>query len=359
MVNREFWNRRKVFITGHTGFMGGWLSSLLLECGAEISGYALAPPTNTNFFEAVGMERRLASHMIGDVRDATTLAEALYDAKPDIVFHLAAQPLVRLAHSEPKQTFDTNIMGTVNLLEAVRKCPSVAATLVITTDKVYRNIGTHVPYSEDDTLGGKEPYSASKAAAELVLDAYRHSYFQDTGLAAIRAGNIFGGGDWAADRLVPDAVRGFTGGAPLTLRNPASTRPWQHVLDPLPGYLTLAEKLQNDPEAFSSGWNFGPELDDCKPVSVLANLLKNSWGDGAEIIVEPGDGVFEEQFLSLDSRKAKSELNWTSRWRLSEAVEHAMRWYKCHHRNDAVALWDLTRAQCQQILGEHILKDTA
>jgi CDP-glucose 4,6-dehydratase len=354
MANPKFWCNRKVFITGHTGFMGGWLSSLLLECGAEVSGYALAPPTNPSFFDAVGLKARLNSHVTGDVRDVDGLAKAVYAAQPDIVFHLAAQPLVRLAHSEPQQTFDTNIMGTVNLLEAVRACPSVAATLVVTTDKVYRNIGTHTPYVEDDVLGGKEPYSASKAGAEFVLDAYRHSYLKDTGLAAIRAGNIFGGGDWAPDRLVPDAVRGFTGGKPLTLRNPASTRPWQHVLDPLPGYLTLAEKLQNSPTEYSSGWNFGPELSDCKPVSELSMLLKSAWGEGAEIIVEPGDGVFEEKFLSLDSGKAKSELAWTPGWPLAKAVKEAVAWYKCYYENNTAALWDLTRAQCRQIL-----KDTA
>tara|TARA_R110001606_G_scaffold240012_1_gene388093 strand:- start:211 stop:1275 length:1065 start_codon:yes stop_codon:yes gene_type:complete len=354
MASSEFWQNRKVFITGHTGFMGGWLSSLLLECGAKVSGYALAPPTDPSFFNAIGLEARLASHVIGDVRDADTLAKAVSAAQPEIVFHLAAQPLVRLAHSEPQQTFDTNIMGTVNLLEAVRACPSVAATLVVTTDKVYRNIGTHTPYVEDDVLGGKEPYSTSKAAAELVLDAYRYSYFQNSGLAAIRAGNIFGGGDWAADRLVPDAVRGFTGGEPLSIRNPASTRPWQHVLDPLPGYLTLAERLHETPTEYSSGWNFGPELSDCKPVSELAHLLKSSWGAGANIVLEPGDGVFEEKFLSLDSSKAKARLGWTPSRSLDQGVTDAVAWYKCHYENDAAALWDLTRAQCRQIL-----KDTA
>ena len=354
MANPEFWHSRKVFITGHTGFMGGWLSSLLLECGAEVSGYALDPPTDPSFFEAVGLKSHLTSHIISDVRDADALKKAIRAARPEIVFHLAAQPLVRLAHSEPQQTFDTNIMGTVNLLEAVRACPSVAATLVVTTDKVYRNVGTHTPYVEDDVLGGKEPYSASKAAAELVLDAYRHSYFQDTGLAAIRAGNIFGGGDWAADRLVPDAVRGFTGGQPLTLRNPSSTRPWQHVLDPLPGYLTLAERLFDTPIPYSSGWNFGPELSDCKPVSELSELLKSSWGNGADIVVEAGDGVFEEKFLSLDSSKAKAKLGWEPSWSLAEAVGHAVQWYKCHYEHDAATLWELTRAQCRQILEDTV-----
>ena len=354
MIRPEFWQGRRVFITGHTGFMGGWLSSLLLECGAEVFGYALAPPTDPSFFNATGLESRLASHIIGDVRNAAALEKAVKSARADIIFHLAAQPLVRFAHHNPQQTFDTNIMGTVNLLEAVRACTAVAATLVVTTDKVYRNVGTHTPYVEDDPLGGKEPYSSSKAATELVLDAYRHSYFEGKGLAAIRAGNIFGGGDWAAERLVPDAIRGFTGGDPLSLRNPASTRPWQHVLDPLPGYLTLAENLYEYPQHYSCGWNFGPELADCKSVSELSRLLKSAWGDGVEINIEPGDGVFEEKFLSLDSGKAKADLGWNPSWSLEEAVNHAVAWYKCHYGGDRNALWSLTRAQCQKIL-----KDTA
>lgn len=355
MVDAAFWQGRQVFITGHTGFMGGWLASLLLGLGAKVSGYALAPQDGSGFFEATDLGSRLQESVIGDVRDTGALEAALVGASPSVVFHLAAQPLVRRAYSEPEFTFGTNVMGTVNLLEAVRRCPSVKAVLVVTTDKVYANMNTTHPYCETDRLGGREPYSASKAAAEMVVDAYRHSYFVPpgagdggVGLAAIRAGNIFGGGDWAADRIVPDAVRSFQAGRPLVLRNPASTRPWQHVLDPLPGYLRLAENLCADPAAFSEGWNFGPIVDDCRPVGTLARLLGDAWGEGAEVRVEPDNRIFEEQLLALDSAKAGRRLGWTPRWNLETAVARTVEWYKAYYSRDDV--WALTQSQCATLM---------
>lgn len=354
MVDPSFWHGRKVLVTGHTGFMGGWLSSFLLRYGANVTGYSLAPPTSPSFFEATSLGERLAASIIGDIRHGDTLAAAFDAAQPSIVFHLAAQPLVRRANAEPHLTFDTNIMGTVNVLETVRKCNAVRAVLVVTTDKVYRNNNWCWPYRENDPLGGREPYSASKAAVEIVLDAYRNAYFESLrtdnggiGLAAIRAGNIFGGGDWAAGRIVPDAVRSFNAGNALVLRNPDSTRPWQHVLDPLPGYLMLAEKLCEFPRAYSDGWNFGPEVIDCRPVSALGALLHQAWGGDARIEIEPDNRIFEEQHLTLDSSKATHELAWQPKWRLETAVARAVEWYKMFYSDRD--LWALTESQCAEI----------
>jgi CDP-glucose 4,6-dehydratase len=355
MADLSFWGGRKVFLTGHTGFMGGWLSSFLLRHGAEVTGYSLDPPTTPSFFEATSLGERLAASIIGDIRHRDALAEAMDAAQPSIVFHLAAQPLVRRAYAEPHLTFDTNMMGTVNVLEAARACGSVKAVLAVTTDKVYRNNNQCWPYRENDPLGGREPYSASKAAAEIVLDAYRNAYFgslrgddSGIGLAAIRAGNIFGGGDWGVDRLVPDAVRSFSAGSALVLRNPGFTRPWQHVLDPLPGYLILAERLYKSPSAYSDGWNYGPAVQDCRPVSELTELLRQAWGGDARVEIETDSRIFEEQLLALDSSKAAHRLDWTPKWPLETAVARTVDWYKAFYENGD--LWALSQAQCAEIM---------
>lgn len=339
------WRDRRVFVTGHTGFMGGWLCTYLMTLGAEVHGYALMPPTKPSFFDATQLGDRLSGSTIGDVRDAGALDAAVQAARPEIIFHLAAQPLVRAAHADPTETFSTNVLGTVNLLEAARRLPEISAILVVTTDKVYQNNNWHWPYRESDALGGKEPYSASKAATEVVVAAYRDSYFagRAVGVATIRAGNIIGGGDWAANRLVPDAIRSFAEARPLVLRHPNATRPWQHVLDPLPGYLTLAERLAERPDAFSCGWNFGPSIEDCRPVEEVAARLASAWGDGASVEVEPADGIFEEKFLALDSNKAAAELGWSARWRLAMAIDMAAHWYKAHAQG--ADLWTLTQQQ--------------
>jgi CDP-glucose 4,6-dehydratase len=328
--------------------MGGWLAALLTRRGARVHGYALPAAPGPSFFEAAGLSDKIASSTYGDIRDLPALTEAMGQASPSIVFHLAAQALVRRAHSEPLETFSTNVMGTANVLEAMRDVPGIAAAIVVTTDKVYRNLDRDEPYGETDELGGKEPYSASKAASEFVVDAWRHSYLDaaGVGVATIRAGNIFGGGDWAADRLVPDAIKGFEAGKPLCLRNPHSTRPWQHVLDPLPGYLTLAELLAGDRKAFAGGWNFGPSAGDCRPVGELAQFLAREWGEGAEVRVEGGDGIFEERLLALDSGKAATRLGWTPRWGLEQAVIEAIAWYRAHR--EGADMWDFTQRQISE-----------
>ena len=355
MTDRSLWTGRKVFITGHTGFMGGWLSTYLLGMGAEVTGFALEAPTTPSFFEATSLGDKLAASVIGDIRHPDTLGAAMAAAQPSVVFHLAAQALVRPAYAEPHLTFETNIMGTVNVLEAVRACSTVQAVVAVTTDKVYRNTGQIWAYRENEELGGREPYSASKAGSEIVLDAYRNAYLgslktdnSGVGLAAIRAGNIFGGGDWAADRLVPDAIRGFSEGAPLVLRNPAFTRPWQHVLGPLPGYLTLAERLCATPSTYSEGWNFGPPPEDGVPVLQLAELMQAAWGHDARVEVEPDTRIFEEQLLNVDSAKAAHQLNWTPKWTLETAISRTVEWYKAFYQDQDV--WALSQAQCTEIM---------
>lgn len=355
MPSPTFWQHKNVFLTGHTGFMGGWLSSLLLQLGARVTGYALAAPTEPSFCAAVNLVDRINQSVIGDIRDLDRLTAALTAAAPEVVFHLAAQPLVLLANAEPALTYSVNVMGTVHLLEAARKAPSVKAIIVVTTDKVYRNHNRVWPYRESDTLGGIEPYSSSKACAEHVLDAYRNVYFRSLdddrpgiGLASIRAGNVIGGGDWAADRLVPDAIRAFQQGNALTLRHPASTRPWQHVLDPLPGYLTLAERLVRAPAAFSTGWNFGPATSDAQPVGTVAQRMADLWGDGAKIVIQNDARIFEEILLALDSSKAQAELKWQPAWPLDRALERTIGWYKDFYAGKDV--WALTQRQIADLL---------
>ncbi len=342
-LDNSYWHNRRVFVTGHTGFMGGWLCSYLQTRGAVVHGYALTPPTTPSFFATVGLGDRIASSTIGDIRDLPGLSAALKAANPEIIFHLAAQPLVLAAHADPVETFSTNVMGSVNLLEAARGLPGLKAVLLVTTDKVYANNNGDWPYREADTLGGKEPYSASKAASELVITAYQNSYFPELGIASLRVGNIIGGGDWAANRLIPDAIRGFAKNQPLVLRNPSATRPWQHVLDPLPGYLALAEKLVENGRAYSGGWNFGPWQTDCRPVSDVATMLATEWGEGADVEIKPNSEIFEEKLLSLDSAKAISELGWSPRWPLQKALGQVVQWYKACDRDED--MWAVTQSQ--------------
>jgi CDP-glucose 4,6-dehydratase len=340
-----FWQGRRVFLTGHTGFMGGWLSAFLVERGARVFGYGLEPESDPSFFAATELGTRIERSSISDIRDLGSLVEAMSDTEPEIVFHLAAQSLVRRAHAEPVETFSTNVMGTANLLEAVRRSPRAKAVLVVTTDKVYRNESRSEPYAEDDRLGGREPYSASKAACELVVDAWRHSYLRTSGVgvATVRAGNIFGGGDWAADRLVPDAMRRFGAGEPLALRHPEATRPWQHVLEPLPGYLVLAERLAVRPDEFAEAWNFGPSLESCRPVGEVARLLAEAWGRGAEVRVEEADDIFEEKLLSISSDKARDRLEWRPQLSLRDAIARTVDWYRACERG--ADMWSTTLQQ--------------
>lgn len=338
-----WWKDRRVFVTGHTGFMGGWLCSYLLSEGAIVTGYALEPITNPSFFETASLDDHMSLSVIGDVRDFNALSNAISTADPEVIFHLAAQPLVLTAHENPVDTFETNVMGTVNVMQAARELKNLSAMLLVTTDKVYQNKNWHWPYRESDPLGGKEPYSASKAASEHVISAYAKSYFSDIGVAALRVGNIIGGGDWAANRLVPDAIRQFSEGSSLSIRNPQSTRPWQHVLDPLPGYLKLARALSQNGKKFSGGWNFGPAQADCQSVDLVADQLANAWGDGARVEVKQTSTVFEETLLSLDSSKAHALLDWAPKWDLSLAVDALVKWHKAQINNED--MWTITQSQ--------------
>ena len=352
-INPGFWNGRRVFVTGHTGFMGSWLCLWLKRLGADVSGYALAPPTEPSLYASLSLGDRMNS-VIADIRDLGRFTNAMKDCAPDLVFHLAAQPLVGTAHRDPVETFETNVMGTVNLLQAIRATPTVKGALIVTTDKVYENQEWAWGYRETDPLGGHEPYGVSKACAELAVNAFRHSYFSDDrnlGIATIRAGNIIGGGDWAESRLVPDAVRAFHAGTPLSLRNPSATRPWQHVLDPLRGYLMLAEHLTEDPGQYSGPWNFGPTEEDSLPVSEIATELTRLWGNGADWTV-PGDVASsaatttakESQQLILSSSQAINRLNWRPIWRIHRALSASVEWYKAH-----IADQDLYGLSMQQI----------
>jgi CDP-glucose 4,6-dehydratase len=329
-IDRDFWSSKRVLVTGHTGFMGGWLAVVLAEFGATVYGYSLAPPTTPSFFEMVGVGRIIAGDVRADVRDRETLRHALREYAPDIVLHLAAQPIVREALRNPLETLDTNVMGTVNVLEAARVEAGVRALIIVTSDKVYDNVEWEWEYREDDRLGGREPYGVSKACAELVVNAYRSSFMTraGTGLATVRAGNIIGGGDWGCDRLVPDMVRAFSTGTVLRVRNPNATRPWQHVLEPVHGYLLLAQKLFADPQAFSSGWNLGPSRADNKPVSWLADTCAQLWGGGARWETDSSEHPYEAMRLGVTCAKAELSLGWRPRWRLDEALPRTINWYR-------------------------------
>jgi len=328
-MNRLFWKNKRVFLTGHTGFKGGWLALWLTDMGAEVHGYSLEPPTEPNLFSAADVERCLASSTIADLRDPVALAQAMADASPDIVFHLAAQPLVRHSYVDPVQTYAVNVMGTVNLFEAVRKCGTVKAVVNITTDKCYENREWVWPYRESDAMGGFDPYSSSKGCAELVTSAYRRSFFEAGGvyLASARAGNVIGGGDWAKDRLIPDFLRAIDADQVLSIRSPNATRPWQHVLEPLSGYLMLGEALHEGQNEIAEGWNFGPDEIDARPVQWIVEQLcalvpGASWE--CDAVPQPHEG----NSLKLDSSKAKLVLRWKPRWNLGEALAMTLSWHQ-------------------------------
>jgi len=326
-----FWAGRRVLITGHTGFKGGWLAAWAKRLGALPSGFALAPTGQQNLCEAAGIERQVAGRR-GDIRDAAALEGALREARPEIVLHLAAQSLVRPSYADPVVTFATNVMGTVNLLQAVRATPSVRAVIVVTSDKCYENREDGRAYGEDDPLGGHDPYSASKACAEIVTSAWRRSFLgtgdRPVALASVRAGNVIGGGDWSEDRLVPDFVRAMTSGTGFEIRNPTATRPWQHVLEPISGYLTLAEKLCAEGAGVAEAWNFGPDPADCRPVSYLAERMTGLWSNGAGWSPQPGRHPHEAHFLMVDSTKARARLGWRPRLGLDRALDWTVDWYR-------------------------------
>ncbi|MGE5652206.1 MAG: CDP-glucose 4,6-dehydratase [Bacillota bacterium] len=331
---------RPVLVTGHTGFKGSWLALWLARLGARVTGYALAPDTTPNLFTLSRVQETVHRHIVADVRDGAALAAAVQAAAPEVVFHLAAQPLVRLSYREPAATWATNVMGTVHLLEAVRSCPSVRAVVVVTTDKCYENREWPWGYRENDPLGGADPYSASKAGAELVVQSYRKSYFAAGGplLASARAGNVIGGGDWSDDRLLPDAARAVARRQPLLIRNPAATRPWQHVLESLHGYLLLAARLLDGDRTFADAFNFGPDAADNLSVAEVLTRLQRHWPELAwQMDPQAGAAPREAGFLYLDSSKARRLLDWTPTWDLARGLEQTARWYRAVAENPSRA----------------------
>ncbi|MBF9020222.1 CDP-glucose 4,6-dehydratase [Rhodobacterales bacterium HKCCA1058] len=328
-INSRFWLGKRVLLVGHTGFKGSWLSLWLQSMGACLSGIALNPPMKPALFEcarvAEGME-----HRILDIRDFASVKGHLDEFQPEIIIHMAAQPLVRYSYKEPVETYAVNVMGTVHVLEAARKASSVKVVINVTTDKCYENHEWVWGYRENDPMGGHDPYSSSKGCSELVTSAYRSSFFDQDGiaLASVRAGNVIGGGDWAADRLIPDILRALEAKIPVVIRSPNAIRPWQHVLEPLSGYLMLAQALYEEGKKFSSSWNFGPNDEDAKPVQWIVEQMTSRWGGGATWIQDTGDNPHEANYLKLDISKAKGELGWKPVWDLDLALQKIIDWHK-------------------------------
>jgi CDP-glucose 4,6-dehydratase len=347
-IKRNIYNNKTVLITGHTGFKGSWLAIWLKELGANVVGYALAPPSVPNNFEATKLQERI-THIHGDIRDIDRLMGTFRKHRPEFVFHLAAQPLVRLSYDEPKMTFDTNVGGTVNVFEAVRKTPSVKVLVNITSDKCYQNREWVWGYRENDPMGGHDPYSASKGCAELVFGAYLKSFFspgaaqnRPIGAASARAGNVIGGGDWGADRLVPDCIRSLCGHQPIGIRSPHAVRPWQHVLEPLNGYLYLGAALWQYPQKYSGVWNFGPENDSHLTVAVMAEKLIKYWGNGSWNDLSDPQAPHEAKLLKLNCDKAYAELNWHSVLAINECLQMTTDWYKKYYiENPNTNIYDL------------------
>ena len=346
------WKGRRVFLTGHTGFKGGWLALWLASRGAIIRGYALDPSTEPNLFTTASIASVL-DDVRGDIRDFDTLKHSMAEFQPEVVFHLAAQPLVRRSYSDPLGTYAANVMGTAHTLEAVRETASVRCVVCITTDKCYENREWVWPYRENDPLGGYDPYSSSKACAEIVSAAYRTSFFPAdpkdgrwVGIATARAGNVIGGGDWSEDRLIPDLVRGFQAKTPVLIRRPKSIRPWQHVLEPLHGYMMLAERLLEEQEQFASSFNFGPRDEDAWPVERIATTVAEMWGEGASWVRDADPGLHEAHYLRLDSSKAHAQLDWKPLLSIQDALEWTMSWYRSWR--DGADMAQLSRAQISQ-----------
>jgi len=349
-VNQDFWRGKRVFLTGHTGFKGGWLSLWLQSMGAEVHGYALNPSTDPNLFTVAEVGKGLASSVIADVRDADKLCHAMQAACPEIVFHLAAQSLVRYSYAQPAETYAVNVMGTVHMLEAVRATPGVKAVVNVTTDKCYENREWVWGYRENEPMGGFDPYSSSKGCAELVTSAYRRSFLEYTGvgLATTRAGNVIGGGDWAGDRLIPDMVRAISEKRPVLIRNPHAIRPWQHVLEPLAGYLLLAQKLYEEGDAYAEGWNFGPADDDAKTVQWIVERYTQLLGDGADWALDKTEHPHEAHYLKLDCSKARARLGWQPRWQLGSALERINAWHKAHQQGRGMREFTLEQIAAYQ-----------
>jgi CDP-glucose 4,6-dehydratase len=352
MPNRSFWNKRHVFLTGHTGFKGSWLSLWLNALGANVTGYALESPTRPSLFEQASVGTAVHS-VIADIRDFDRLKSAINESRPDVVIHLAAQSVVRRGYEDPIETYSSNVMGTVNLLEVIRQMGLRCVVVNVTSDKCYENREWIWGYRENEPMGGRDPYSNSKGCAELITTAYRESFFSTesvsrhgVALASARAGNVIGGGDWTGNQLIPDLMRAFLKGKPCLIRNPSAFRPWQFVLEPLRGYLILAEKLSEDAARFAAGWNFGPTDEDAKPVSWIADELVHSWGNGASWAQDSATHPHEAHALKLDASKAKAYLGWRPVLPLMPALEWIVEWYRAFQAD--VDLGSLTRSQIER-----------
>ena len=328
MIDQEFWTGKRVFVTGHTGFKGGWLCLWLNHLGSSVKGYSLEPPSSPSLYEVAKIDS-IVDSQIGDIRNQELLHKSMVSFNPDILIHMAAQPLVRLSYDEPIETYEVNVIGTVKVLEVARYCSNLKAIINITTDKCYENVGFDKSYSETDPMGGFDPYSSSKACSELVTSSYRRSYLNDlgVGLASVRSGNVIGGGDWANDRLIPDILRSFELNKSVIVRNPNATRPWQHVLEPLSGYLLLAQKLYTNSEKYSEGWNFGPNEKDVQPVHWILDKMISYWPN-ASWTLDDNVNPHEASFLKLDISKASEILGWTPTWDLKMTLGNIIRWHK-------------------------------
>jgi len=355
-VDANFWGGKRVFLTGHTGFKGSWLAYWLHLMGAHVCGYALAPNTNPSIYNVLQIDKLIEASCFADIRDLQKLQKAIFEFTPDIVIHMAAQPLVQYSYGHPLETFEVNVMGTAHLLEAIRPIPSIKATVIVTTDKCYENKIYNRGYIEDDPMGGYDPYSSSKGCAELVVSAYRRSFFDSknscNSIASARAGNVIGGGDWSADRLIPDAVRAFSGNKSLPIRNPRAIRPWQHVLEPLSGYLVLAQALYECGQEFAAGWNFGPVGLDARPVREVIELFSKQWVREAHWHEASDSKPHEAIILKLNCAKANEVLRWYPRWSLEIALEKTADWYKAFHLNNEMREYTKQQIDCYQYRGQ-------
>lgn len=357
MIDKNFWQGKKVLVTGCTGFKGSWLVTWLNEMGADVYGYSLVPPTNPSMFDILKLEDKI-SYQVGDIRDYAEFNIFLNKVNPEIVFHLAAQPLVRYSYDNPIETYHTNVLGLVNVLEAIRQNKLVKAVVNVTSDKCYDNKEWHWGYRENEAMGGYDPYSNSKGCAELVTSCYRNSYFNphdykikhSTLLGSGRAGNVIGGGDWAEDRLIADMLKAFLNNQPVIIRNPSAIRPWQHVLEPLSGYIVLAEKLYNGDKEAADGWNFGPNESDVRNVEYIVNELCGLWKNSASWRLDTGVNPHEANYLKLDCSKAKAVLHWQPRWSLSTTLNKITDWYQAYQRKQD--MYEVTKQQIYDYIGK-------
>ncbi len=346
-ISSMFWKGKKVFLTGHTGFKGSWLALWLTSMGAKVTGYALPPSTNPNLFTVLGIDSLIEKSHLADIRDLDSLQRAMSSAQPEVLIHMAAQPLVRYSYTHPVETYATNVMGTVHVLESARFIDTLSSTVIVTTDKCYENKEWVWGYREDEPMGGFDPYSNSKGCAELVVSAYRQSYFSKNNcvnrVASARAGNVIGGGDWSEDRLIPDAIKAFEKNLPLAIRNPQAIRPWQHVLEPLSGYLILAQKLYENGYEFSSGWNFGPRHEDHRTVQEVIEFLIKHWSGQAFWKTEDSDQPHEANLLKLDCTKAHTYLGWMPKWSLEIAIQKIVDWQNAYQSKENMLEVTLTQ----------------